>query len=76
MKALLAASAAFWAVGAIAVAQPAYDPGQGPAPSDYPACTQPGQDRCTPSMHGKAHGHHMAGHKAKAAAPKADGERG
>jgi hypothetical protein len=77
MKHLLIATAAFAALAGAAVAQPASDPNQGQPPSDYPPCTQPGQDRCV------AGGHHMRGHhmhmkrhdKDKGASSK-DGERG
>ena len=64
MKKLLIATAAFAAIGAAASAQPAYDSGQGAAPSDYPACSHKGQDRCLESkMHGGHHRHHHAAMK-------------
>ena len=79
MKRLLIATAAFTALAGAAAAQPAYDPGQGQPPSDYPPCTQPGQDRCVAGGH-HMHGHHMHMHmnrhgKDKSASSK-DGERG
>jgi hypothetical protein len=65
MKKLLIATAAFAAIGFAASAQPAYDPGQGAAPSDYPTCSHPGQDRCVQGkMHGGGH-HHGHHHGAK-----------
>ena len=79
MKRLLVAAAALSALAGAAVAQPAYDASQGPAPSEYPKCTKPGQDRCV------AGGQHRMRHKARKApkaAPKGgastsrDGERG
>ncbi len=78
MKRLLIATAAFTALAGAVVAQPAYDPSQGQPPADYPACTQPGQDRCVAGARA-IHGHHHAKHaKAaeKAAASSKDGERG
>ena len=63
MKRVLIAAAAFAAMAGAAAAQPAYDSSQGSPPSDYPACTHKGQDRC---MTGHMRGHHMAGHKGKA----------
>ena len=77
MKRILIAAAAFTALAGAAVAQPAYDPSQGAAPSDYPPCTHPGQDRCVTGGH-----HHMAGHhkghpgKGKGGKSSSDGERG
>ncbi len=81
MKRILFAAAAFSALACAATAQPAYD-GQSTAPSDYPPCTQPGQDRCMAGgggggrhMHMKhMHMKHMKGHHE--AKSSKDGERG
>ena len=77
MKRLLIATAAFTALTGAVAAQPAYDPGQGQPPSDYPACTQPGQDRCVAGAH-HMHGRHMHMklHGKDKAGSKTDGERG
>ena len=83
MKSLLIATAVAFAFSGAALAQPAYDASQGAAPTEYPKCTKPGQDRCVSSGHmakGKA-GHHKMRHKAHKAAAKGgatsrDGERG
>ena len=82
MKRLLIATAAFTALAGAAAAQPAYDSGQGQPPSDYPPCTEHGQDRCVAGDH-HMHGHHMHGHhmhmkahdRDKGGSSK-DGERG
>lgn len=72
MKTLLLAAAALSVIGSAALAQPAYDPGQGPAPAEYPVCSHPGQDRCVAHKGGghERHGRHKA-HPAKV-----KGERG
>jgi len=79
MKRLLIVAAAFSAMAAAASAQPAYDPSQGAAPSDYPRCTHRGQDRC--ANHGwdhhkgpMKHMHHPKGGKSHHSTT--DGERG
>jgi hypothetical protein len=80
MKRVLIAAVAFAAMAGAAAAQPAWDASQGNAPSDYPPCTHPGQDRC---MTGHMHGHHK-GHAGKGAEKggekggksSTDGERG
>ena len=85
MKSLLIAAAAAFALAGAASAQPAYDSSQGAAPSEYPVCSKPGQDRCM--QHGAAHKagvpHHHKGdhHKGKGKGAKGgqtskDGERG
>jgi hypothetical protein len=77
MKRVLIAAAAFTALAGAALAQPAYDPSQGTAPSDYPPCTHKGQDRC---MTGHMKGHHSGGHHQakgeKGGKSSTDGERG
>ncbi len=82
MKRLLIAVAAFSAMAAAAAAQPAYDPSQGAAPSDYPRCSHRGQDRCSNhgwshhkgSMKMMKHMHHRKGGKSHHSTT--DGERG
>ena len=80
MKILLIGAAAAFALVGAASAQPAYDSSQGAAPSDYPICSKPGQDRCM--QHGAAHkagvAHHHRGdhHKGKGGKTTKDGERG
>jgi hypothetical protein len=80
MTRLLIAAAAFTALAGAAMAQPAYDASQGSPPSDYPACTHKGQDRCVSGMRRGHHAHHAAAAKGDKAAPKGksstDGERG
>jgi hypothetical protein len=81
MKRILIAAVAFAGMTGAAMAQPAYDSSQGSPPSDYPACTQKGQDRCVAGGHMK--GHHMAAHHhadkdkgGKGGKSSTDGERG
>ena len=68
MKRLLIATAALSALAGAAFAQPAYDPGKGGPPADYPMCTHRGQDRCQQhgpgGWHGGDHdwGHHHHHH--------------
>ena len=84
MKTLLIGAAAAFALVGAASAQPAYDSSQGAAPSDYPVCSKPGQDRCM--QHGAAHkagvahshkgDHHKGKGKGKGGKTTKDGERG
>jgi hypothetical protein len=74
MKRLLIAAAALSALAGAAMAQPAYDPSQGQAPSDYPKCTHKGQDRCVTG--GRMSGGHAHHHKGGKGHSSTDGERG
>lgn len=80
MTRVLIAAAALSALAGAALAQPAYENGQGAAPSNYPLCTHKGQDRCTQhgkgGWHGGGGGHHNHHAAAKAVHSSADGERG
>jgi hypothetical protein len=61
MKKLFGAVIAFSALSCVAVAQPAYSPEEGDAPSSYPSCTHPHEDRCVqrgPMTHHGGHHHH------------------
>jgi len=81
MKRFLIAAAALTAMAGAAAAQPAFDPSKGDPPSEYPPCTQPGQDRCVVGGHHMAH--HVVAHRkgsegkgGSSGKSSTDGERG